>query len=654
MTLPIHDFHFIRPMWLLALVPLLILFIAVRKFRAKQSGWQQVIAPHLYRHLVTGENKPAKQPPLWLLFWCWSLATIALAGPTWERLPQPVFQVQQGHVVVLDMSLSMRATDISPDRLTRAKYKAIDLIHAIDEGEMGLVAYAGDAFTISPLTTDAGNLVALLPGLSPEIMPVSGSDPYRGLSEAADLLTNAGYQQGDIYWITDGISMDQNEDIVKLLSDLPYRVNILGVGTDQGAPIRQLNGELLKDRYGQIVIPKMRSDQLSNIARRSGGSYATISADDSDIKTLLSNQWLNPDAKESDEKSTNDGDQWDELGPWLLLLIIPFAAYSFRRGLIAVFVILPWIWASPSPAVAQTTSNETPPHSISWYKKPFLNSDQQGLEAYKADDYATASKQFKDPAWRGAAAYKEGNYDAALEAFSQAEGAAARYNQGNTLAQLGKLDEAIEQYEQALVLQPDFADAKANKELVEKLKQQQEQQKQQDQDKNQQQSEDDKDKQQQNDGAGNNSSNQDNNSDGQDNGQNSPQNNDQGNSSNSNENNDQQGADSSLPQQDDNKPSDEGSEDQSGEQNKEDNQATENESPSSAAAQSGEENQDATTKGVEGQPAELTDEEKEKMQRLENLMKKIPDDPAFLLKRKMQLEAQQRKRQGPPSNRSEW
>ena len=86
-----------------------------------------------------------------------------------------------------------------------------------------------------------------------------------------------------------------------------------------------------------------------------------------------------------------------------------------------------------------------------------------------------------------------------------------------------------------------------------------------------------------------------------------------------------------------------------------DGQEAENEdSESQSPAQADEGDQQQQNQSAQAQTGELTDEEKEKMQRLDNLMKKIPDDPAFLLKRKMQLEAQQRRRQGPPSNRSEW
>ena len=209
----LNQFHFLRPEWFAAIIPLLLLVILIRKATAKQSGWQSVIPSHLYQYMVIGKTEVGAKPPIMLLAIAWFVSVIALAGPTWERLPQPVYQLKMGHVIVIDMSLSMRATDMTPDRLTRAKYKAIDLVNAIGEGEMGLVAYAGDAFVISPLTEDAANITTLIPSLSPEIMPVPGSDPLLGIESAAALLTNAGYNSGMIYWITDGIELAQQNEL---------------------------------------------------------------------------------------------------------------------------------------------------------------------------------------------------------------------------------------------------------------------------------------------------------------------------------------------------------------------------------------------------------------------------------------------------------
>ncbi|QJR79870.1 VWA domain-containing protein [Alteromonas pelagimontana] len=635
-----HDFHFLRPEWFVALIPLVVVFLLLRYWSQRQSGWQSVIASHLYSHLVAGKVSKNSKPPYWLLALGWTTAVTALAGPTWERLPQPVFQLKTGHVIVIDMSLSMRATDVAPDRLARAKYKAIDLINAVDEGEIGLIAYAGDAFAISPLTTDAATLTTLLPSLSPEIMPSPGSDPLLGLQTAADLLSNTGYQRGEIYWITDGVDMSQVPELRQYISDIPFTVNILGVGTSEGAPIKQINGELLKDSTGAIVIPKMNEDRLKGLSRAGNGKFITMSANERDVQYLTQRSLLSDQSEQSDEQANETGDQWAELGPYLLLLLLPFAAYAFRRGIVIVLAATLLFPPMTPPVMAQDAADATPPQEqvnpTRWWQRPFLNADQQGLAAFNQQAYSDAADEFEDPAWKGAAAYKAGNYEEALQAYSQLNTEDALYNQGNALAQLGELDEAIEKYNDVLAANPEHADAKANKALLEKLKEQQEKQQQ-----NQQQEQQSEDNAQPQNGDGDQQQNQQEDSSG-----NSQQN-----------QRESSGSDNQQQSQGEQQPSDSDAEQQGQKQDDSSNSKEEdgNAEQQPTTGQTEEDKQgEKDAQSMTAQPAEMSDEEREKQQRLENLMRKIPDDPAFLLKRKMQLEAQQRRRSRPPTNRSEW
>mgnify|MGYP000232894590 FL=1 len=613
----LNEFHFIRPLWLLAIVPLLIIVALIRYVHKQQSGWQSVLASHLYQHLITTSGIKKVRPPLFLLGFCWVIATIALAGPTWERLPQPVYQLNTGKVVLIDMSLSMRATDVKPDRLTRAKYKAIDLVNAITEGETGLVAYAGDAFTISPLSSDAQNLTTLIPSLTPEIMPIAGSDPALGLQSAVELLSSAGYQQGEIFWITDGIANQQMKEISEIFNDSQFRLSILGVGTEDGAPIQLTNGELLKDNRGAIVVPKLTVDNLKSLSRISGGRYAPMQADDSDIDYLVNQVLVEQDTSKNEEtEPENFGDKWQEMGPYLLLLILPFAAYSFRRGIVTVIFV-----GILFPAYA-------PSARADWWQDMWKTADQQAMQDYKDNQYEQAASKFKDPMWQGSAYYKNKDYQAAIESFSQIDASHkqytnALYNAGNALAQLQEIDQAIAAYEQVLERQPNHQDALANKALLEKLKQQQQQQEQ----------------------SGDSSQEQ---QDGEQDGEQQEQQDEQ--------QSDQQGEQSEDQQQGENSQQSESESDQSQQQNQnEADTADEEESEGSEQQAQAQENetdseQEQQTQALqEGEP-ELTDEQKEQMQRMQKLLNRVPDDPAFLLKRKMQIEAQRRKRERLPSH----
>lgn len=608
------DFHFLRPLFLWAILPLLLLGALLAYINKQQSGWQSVLAGHLYKHIISQSHTKKVRQPLWLLTLGWIIATLALAGPTWERLPQPVYQLHSGKVVLMDMTMSMRATDVVPNRLARARYKAIDLVKQISEGETGLVAYAGDAFTISPLSSDGQNLTALIPSLSPDIMPIAGSDPALGLKAAIALLQNANYHQGEIFWITDGIDNQQMKEMSELLNSSPYRLSILAVGTEEGAPIQMQNGELLKDNNGAIVLPKLSPANLKTLARQGGGRYVQMQANNNDIEYLLNQSTLGSDEQQKDDKAANDnfGDKWQEMGPYLLLLLLPFAAYSFRRGLLSVVLL------------GLLLPIYTPQASAGVWQDMWQTKDQQGLKAFKEQNFDEAAQKFDDPLWQGSALYKNQDYENALKAFKKVDSAQGRYNQANTLAQLGKLPEAIKKYDEVLAQQPDNEDAKANKALVEKLLEQQQSDEQQksDQDKQQNEQQQEGDEQQQD------------------------QQGDESEQQNSDQQQDQQQSDSQgddAEQQDQNQQNEE-------QQKSEEEQQQETQEQESQAEESDAKEGEQEQQKQQMQEQELSDEEKEQMQRMQNLLNRVPDDPAFLLKRKMQIEAQQRKRESPPGN----
>ncbi len=616
------EFHFLRPLWLLALLPGLLLIWQIKRIEISQSGWQRFLPPHLANHLLQG-NSTVQRHPLWLFAICWLLATILLSGPTWQKRPQPVFQSNSGKVILLDMSLSMRSTDIAPDRLTKARYKTMDLVKHIQDADLGLIAWAGDAFVISPLTSDVNNINTLIPSLSPEIMPEPGSAPLVAVYKADELLKNAGYTDGDIYLITDGLDHEDVSDLQAFFKKSAHKLSILGVGTADGAPIKQINGEFVKDRTGAIVIPKMNSQQLNQLARSTGGVYSSLTHDDADIRKLVSGRTVTREAKK-DEELNLEGDQWEESAAILLLLLVPLASLAFRRGVL-IAALLSFTLLSPNEAKAD------------WWQDLWQNGNQQGTTSFSNAEFSAAAEQFTDEQWKGSSYYKAGDYDAALHEFKKANDATGLYNQGNAHAKLGQMDDAINAYEKSLALNPDNEDAQKNLELLKQLRDQQ-----QDQQQNQQQDGegDDQDNQQQQGDQQNQDQQEQSSSSDEQSGEQNQQEQQQSDNDNQQQNENQsEPSDKSSEQQADKQPQNE-------EQESQDNQAEQQqaEQEQSEQEQTEQEQQQAT---ASEQP--LTKEELEKQQEIQQILRRINDDPALLLRNKMILEHRKRQQESSPT-----
>ncbi len=626
------DFTFIRPAVLWLLIPALALFFIAFIKHKKQSA-DNLIAPHLAPFIMNESNTKASQP-LWLVAVFCCLAIIFSAGPSFEEKQVPVFQSKSARVIVMDMSYSMYSTDIAPNRLMQSRFKALDMIELFKEGDTALVAYAGSAFTISPLTNDATTLTNLIPSLSPDIMPDKGSNVLAGLDMAKELLTQAGYIDGDIILVTDGIDQEEQSDITSFTSNSSYRLNIYGVGTEQGAPIKLPEGGFLKDSYGQIVIPTINISRLKSLATRSGGKFALYQPSSSDIATFApsANSELLKDEKQSHALWRIDA------GIYGLLILLPLGLYLFRSAaFVGAFLVL-----SVLPT-QQASALELP----SFLK----NTDQQALDAYKNKDFERAANA-DSSSLKGSALYQQGNFDAALEAFSKDKSATGFYNYANTLAKSGQLEQAIDAYKQAQTLQPNFSEAADNQALVEQLLEKQQQQQEGDSQDNQQQS----DQSEQQNNQQSDQSQQGENSDSQSEPSQGEQSQDQQGepSDESDTEQDQQSAESGSQSDKQNEPELQ-TQPQANQEQKQPEQTNEeqaeNTQPQTAQQQTltDEQKQNAQQQAAQAQTSELTNEEKEKAQQLNQLLRKVPDDPAILLRNKMQLEAQKRQYQRRPT-----
>lgn len=600
------DFHLLRPLWLLALIPAAALWWLLRTRRQDLSPWQQLIASHLQPIVLVGQQLQRKQPwAMPLLALCWLLTVLALSGPTWQKLPQPALTLKKATVLIMDMSLSMRATDMTPDRLSQQRFKALDFVDQLREGDLALISYAAEAFVISPLTPDHNNIRLQIPTLQPELMPEQGSNVLAALQLATELLQQAGYPSGEVVLFTDGFDSDSYHALQQLLNSWPYRLSILAFGQAEGAVVRLENGELLKNAQGGVVIPRVPLEQLQILARQGGGVFRQASADNSDLQAMISSRHEN--TAQHEPQQTLTGDQWQDNAVYLVWLLLPLALWLARRA--PILLLLPAMYLPPAEA-------------ISW-RDLWQNKQQQAIEDYQQQQYQSAQQKFADPLWQGNAAYRAGNYNQAADAFWQAihqhPSVPGWHNLGNALAMQQQYQQALDAYQEALALDPENEAATANAELMRQLLQQQ-QAEQQQQNKNQN-AEDNSSAEQQQAGS-----------------QEQPADDATG--------SEQQASDAADTQQNQSQQSD-----NQQDATEQDAKETQQNAMLSENADNDENEQSPQPSIIEQSWPNATPEQQ---QELENLLRKVQDDPGLLLRNRMLLEHQKRRTQPPAGARQEW
>ena len=619
-------FHFLRPEWLWGLPVALLVLVWLSRRQLRSRSWQAVCDPELLPHLLLGRSVRRANWPLWLLLLGLLLALMALAGPAWERRPQPLFRQQSALVIMYDLSRSMLAADLKPNRLVRARLKLEDLLRQRKEGQTALIAFAADAFTVTPLTSDRHTIEALLKSLAPELMPAQGSDPARAIRLGMELLQQAGLKHGRLLLVTDEDQPEASLEAARQLAGQGYELAVLGVGTAEGAPIPRADGGFFKDAQGNLVLPRLKAAGLQRLAAAGGGTYHTLSIDDSDLRSLLAGLDDRRPGQPGSVTATT-GDIWREEGVWLLWPLVLLAGFAFRRGWLLVLPLL-LVWPAPAQALSWSELWRTP--------------DQQAARAFSRQDFAGAAAQFQNPRWKASALYRAGHYADAAKLLGESKTADDFYNQGNALARQGDLTGALKAYQQALQQNPGHDDARYNQELVVKELQKQQQEK-----------PDRQQKQGNKDGQGDRQ--QQKHSDGQGGAQQSAEQNQQ---------QSQSGEQSPPSQQNQSAPADQGDQGNQKSSDAQDDNRQQGQSPLKSAA----EQQTAEQSPAAAQPAQPpeqqagadvpethlataaqgTDQSPETAEQRESrlLLQQIPDDPGGLLRRKFLYQYRQRGQQG--------
>ncbi|MDE1180945.1 VWA domain-containing protein [Paraburkholderia sp.] len=458
MAIDLTAFHFLRPLWLLLLIPAVLLpFVWLRRNDVR-ARWRTIIAPHLLEHLIVGEKTRRRVQPVHTLAALIACGAIAVAGPTWQQERPPFDQDKAPLVVVLELARSMDATDVAPTRIERAKQKVLDLAAARKGARTGLVVFASSAHLVVPPTEDPAMLDLYVPALAPDLMPRDGRNAAAGL-EIAERMLQKDEAAGTIVFISDGFDESGTDAFVRMARASKHQLLWLAVGTENGGPIRDAKGEIALDDAGHPVTGLFDAAAIRKITQAASIPLASLRADDDDIDWVQRRAQVYLEAAQESKIVP----RWKESGYWLVLPVLLIALYSFRRGWtvkwLPVVLIASAMLSVPKHAHAA---------SFGWLDL-FATHDQQGRWRFEHGDFAGAATRFDDPMWKGRAQYLAGDYSGALDTFSRLDSADADFYIGNSLAHLKDYAGALKAYDNAIARRAGFTDARANRELVARL-----------------------------------------------------------------------------------------------------------------------------------------------------------------------------------------
>lgn len=325
-----HGFHFLHPLWLLAIPVLLALVVLFARLRGRDGAWSGIVDSGLMALLRLPAGGGGFSP--WpLIAAAWTVAALALAGPSWQRQASQAYRIPALWVIALNLSPNMAATDVAPDRVTRARYAVEDLLRSARDARVALIVFAGEPYTVTPLTTDVATIRTLLDPLSPGLMPESGDQLAPALRQAGRLIGTAHGHNGQVIVLTADIN-DPAEALAaaRQLRARGIAVSIVGIGTSLGAPEPNGSGGFLHDSQGRLIMTHLDAPLLRQIAHTGGGRYVSLARLPALIATLQGQQSgsFGSGRAQGDARVST----WRDDGVWLLPALLALCALLARRG----------------------------------------------------------------------------------------------------------------------------------------------------------------------------------------------------------------------------------------------------------------------------------------------------------------------------------
>ncbi len=499
MNLP---FQYKELLWLLMLLPIIVAVYFYARYKKKKT-FAKIGDAALVKELTAHYNTASFPKKFLLVFIAMALILVSVANLRTKIGAEKISRNGIDVMIAIDVSKSMLAQDIKPNRLDRAKQLLNKLIDKLSNDRIGIVIFAGRAYLQMPLTADHSAAKMYLASATPETIPAQGTVIADALKMCNASFNSKEKKYKAVILISDG--EDHDETAIKTAEQMVQEgivINTIGIGSPQGATIiDETTKEEKKDKDGNTVITKLNEVALSEIAAKGNGNYILYGNTEATVSALY-NQLATLDKREVTDDSLANYKSWFQylLAAAMLLLIIELFISEIKR-IKKLKPVLGILFSFVGFSSFAQNANET---------------IKKGNDAYKKNEYETATKKYSEVVQKnennataqfnlGNALYKTEKKDDAVNAFEKAnatlvkpaEKSNALYNKGVVLQGNKKLEECIVSYKNALKLNPNNEDARHNLQLALK-KQQQEKQKQdkdkKDKDKDKEKNKDDKPK----------------------------------------------------------------------------------------------------------------------------------------------------------------
>jgi Ca-activated chloride channel family protein len=456
-----NDFHLIRPELLWLLVPLFFLSLLLFRKSSSEDRWKKHLPEHLAQYLIIKGKENSKLPRI-LMIILLLIMVFAVSGPTWREIDKGGVKSRSSLIIALDLSRSMLATDIQPNRLERAKSKIEDLLDLRIGMPSALVGFAGTAHTILHFTNDYNTIKYLLEYSSPGIMPVKGTG-FKPLFNLADSLFKPFELPGAILILTDDLPESELNLVRQFAEESNTKIEFLLISTPGGAPIPVSKNKFLKDENGKTVIPLLNTNSITRFAEIKNTRVNLITLDNSDLESVVSSLKENIEFEKLKEEENRE---WEDYGYWFMIPAVLLLLFWFRKGWVVSWIIV--IYLLPGYGCSFEKSNDFEKEGFE-FADLWFTSDQQGQNLFDDGDFVSAAEKFEDLYWKGVSYYMAKEYQLAAQTFYQLKTPQGYYNIGMCMAEMENWSEAIFAFEQALELNPDFKEAEHNLSEIKKL-----------------------------------------------------------------------------------------------------------------------------------------------------------------------------------------